>query len=216
MIRRQSRCLTERLTYANVVATLALFASLGGASYAAITLPADSVGSKQLRAGAVGLGALRFPLGTIGITDDKVEDLTKGSCNSPPRPGEPRRADCPVPKESGISTPGHEVHLSLHSPGALMVSAIVGLRNEGPTNTTADLMLHVIVDGRPASHSELTLTGSQSAQAPAQLLTNVPAGSHTVGIEVEAKYSSYEPGDVLVSPVSLNVTALPSVQGGGK
>ena len=90
-----------------------------------------------------------------------------------------------------------------------MVSAIVGLRNEGPTNTTANVMLHLIVDGRLVSHSELTLTGSQSVQAPAQLLANVTAGSHTVGIEVEAKYSSYEPGDVLVSPVSLIVTALP-------
>jgi len=203
------RCLPDRLTYANVVATLALFISLGGASYAAITLPAGSVGAKQLRGNAVGLGALSFPLGTVGISDDKVEDLTKSSCNSPPPPGEPLHVDCPLPKEFGVSTPDREVHLSLRSPGALMVSAIVGLRNEGPTNTTANVMLHLIVDGRLVSHSELTLTGSQSVQAPAQLLANVPAGSHTVGIEVEAKYSSYEPGDVLVSPVSLIVTALP-------
>ena len=35
----------ERLSYANVVATLALFIALGGASYAAVTLPHDSVGT---------------------------------------------------------------------------------------------------------------------------------------------------------------------------
>lgn len=49
MIRRFS----SRLTYANVTATLALFVALGGSSYAAFSLPRDSVGSKQIRAGAV-------------------------------------------------------------------------------------------------------------------------------------------------------------------
>lgn len=41
------------MTYANVTASLALFIALGGASYAAITLPARSVGNAQLRDGAV-------------------------------------------------------------------------------------------------------------------------------------------------------------------
>ena len=45
--------LTRHLTYANVIATLALFLALGGASYAAIKLPKNSVGSKQIRTGAV-------------------------------------------------------------------------------------------------------------------------------------------------------------------
>jgi hypothetical protein len=39
----------QRLTYANVMATLALFIALGGTSYAALTLPKNSVGSKQIR-----------------------------------------------------------------------------------------------------------------------------------------------------------------------
>ena len=47
-----------RLTYANVVATLALFAALGGVSYAASTLPKGSVGSEQIQAGAVRTGKL--------------------------------------------------------------------------------------------------------------------------------------------------------------
>jgi hypothetical protein len=42
-----------RLTYANVISSLALFAALGGGAYAAINLPANSVGTKQLRARAV-------------------------------------------------------------------------------------------------------------------------------------------------------------------
>jgi len=41
------------LSYANVVATLALFVALGGASYAALKLPKNSVGQKQLKKNAV-------------------------------------------------------------------------------------------------------------------------------------------------------------------
>jgi hypothetical protein len=41
------------LTYANVMATVAVFIALGGASYAAIKLPKNSVGAKQLKSGAV-------------------------------------------------------------------------------------------------------------------------------------------------------------------
>jgi hypothetical protein len=42
-----------RLSYANVIASLALFVALGGASYAAVSLPRDSVGAQQLREHAV-------------------------------------------------------------------------------------------------------------------------------------------------------------------
>jgi hypothetical protein len=42
-----------RLSYGNVVATLALFIALGGTSYAALKLPRNSVGSAQIRSNAV-------------------------------------------------------------------------------------------------------------------------------------------------------------------
>jgi hypothetical protein len=42
-----------KLTFANVVSCLALFVALGGASYAAFQLPKNSVGSKQIKKGAV-------------------------------------------------------------------------------------------------------------------------------------------------------------------
>jgi hypothetical protein len=53
------RRLTNRLTYANVVATMALFIALGGTSYAAIKLPHNSVGSEQIKTGAVHTGEIR-------------------------------------------------------------------------------------------------------------------------------------------------------------
>ena len=42
-----------RLTYAHVMATIAVFIALGGASYAAVKIPKSSVGAKQLKNNAV-------------------------------------------------------------------------------------------------------------------------------------------------------------------
>jgi hypothetical protein len=44
----------KRLTFANVTSMIALFVALGGTSYAAATLPRNSVGKGQIRANAVG------------------------------------------------------------------------------------------------------------------------------------------------------------------
>jgi hypothetical protein len=45
--------LRPRPTYASITATLALFVALGGGAYAATALPANSVGSRQLKKHAV-------------------------------------------------------------------------------------------------------------------------------------------------------------------
>lgn len=47
------RARLPRITYGNVVSTLALFIALGGVSYAAATLPKNSVGAAQLKKNAV-------------------------------------------------------------------------------------------------------------------------------------------------------------------
>lgn len=47
------RRIATRLSYANVMSTLALFLALGGISYAAATLPKNSVGTKQIKKNGV-------------------------------------------------------------------------------------------------------------------------------------------------------------------
>jgi hypothetical protein len=47
------------LTFANVVSLLALFVALGGSSYAAISLPSNSVGSAQIRTASVGSSEIK-------------------------------------------------------------------------------------------------------------------------------------------------------------
>ncbi len=51
--------LLRRLTYSNVLATLAIFITLGGTSYAVLELPRNSVGSRQIKPRAVGESELR-------------------------------------------------------------------------------------------------------------------------------------------------------------
>jgi hypothetical protein len=62
--------ITRRLSYSNVIASLALFVALGGASYAAVALPANSVGTKQLNTNAVTASKLK----PNAVSSAKVKD----------------------------------------------------------------------------------------------------------------------------------------------
>ena len=103
----------RRLSYANVVSTLALFIALGGASYAAVELPAGSVGQRQLRPGAVTREALAFPLGIARLPVQRPVGLGKGPCDGGPlAPGEP--APPCIPPSPG---PRPGLAISLHVRG---------------------------------------------------------------------------------------------------
>jgi hypothetical protein len=79
------------LTYANVMATIAVFVSLGGASYAALNLPRNSVGPKQIRPGAVGPSEVKNR--SLGVKELKGSTVTalkgeKGDTGPPGPPGQ--------------------------------------------------------------------------------------------------------------------------------
>ena len=69
-----------RLTYANIISTIALMLALGGTSYAAINLPDNSVTSKKIKDGAVhtsdlGKGAVTSKkLAGDAVTTSKLAD----------------------------------------------------------------------------------------------------------------------------------------------
>ena len=66
--------ISSSLTYANVMATIAVFVSLGGASYAALNLPRNSVGPKQIRPGAVGPSEVKNR--SLGVKELKGSTVT--------------------------------------------------------------------------------------------------------------------------------------------
>jgi hypothetical protein len=73
--------LRARLTYANVMSSVAVFMVLGGTAYAAATLPANSVGSASLKAGSVTSAKVRD--GSLLRRDFKPGQLLKGSKGDP-------------------------------------------------------------------------------------------------------------------------------------
>lgn len=68
--------ITSRLTYANVIATLALFIALGGTSYAVTALPKNSVGTQQLKKNAV--TGVKVKNGSLSSADFAAGTLLKG------------------------------------------------------------------------------------------------------------------------------------------
>src|SRR5688572_9981090 len=71
-----------KITYANVVATLALFLALGGTSFAVAQLARNSVGSAQIRKDAVGSSELRRSAVTSRSLRDRsvaLSDISLGA-----------------------------------------------------------------------------------------------------------------------------------------
>ncbi len=82
--------LAPRLTYANVVATLALFLALGGGAYAAIHLPKNSVGTRQLKKKSVTTAKIRngavtgvkIKLSSLGTVPSAARASTAGDAQT--------------------------------------------------------------------------------------------------------------------------------------
>lgn len=74
------KTLANKLSYANVVATLALFIALGGVSWAAVKLPKNSVGSAQIKKNAITSAKIK----KNAITGTKIKNgsLTGGDINA--------------------------------------------------------------------------------------------------------------------------------------
>lgn len=77
MLKRGMGELRKRATFSNVVAVIALFIALGGASYAAIKIPKNSVGTKQLKKNAVNSSKVKN--GSLLAKDFKKGQLPKGA-----------------------------------------------------------------------------------------------------------------------------------------
>jgi hypothetical protein len=80
-----------RLTYANVLASLALFIALGGSSYAALQIPKASVGTKQLKRNAV--TSPKVKPGSLLVSDFRASQ--RSQLRGPAGPEGPRGATGP-------------------------------------------------------------------------------------------------------------------------
>ena len=189
------RAVSNRLTYANVVATLALFVALGGASYASLVLPTGSVGRAQLRVGAVTPTALGFPLGAQSFNGTSPIDFPRGECNG----GTPVPAGQPPPPCAPSRIAGPSLgNVTLGNSGELVVSGVVDVRNEAAPGTSATVRLGALIEPqserqRILDPSSIVLEGGQEEQVPVQGLVTLHAGHHAIGLGARV---SNRPGGV--------------------
>jgi hypothetical protein len=81
------KALQRHLTYANVMATLGVFLALGGVSYAALKLPKNSVGSKQIKKNAISSSKVKN--GALKKDDFATGQLPAGAAGAPGAQGLP-------------------------------------------------------------------------------------------------------------------------------
>jgi hypothetical protein len=194
------RHITSRLTYANVTATLALFVALGGASYAAVSLPRNSVGTAQIKPRAVVLSkvspktrrALRGqrgktgPQGIQGVQGIQGIQGVRG-LQGPPGPtagaaasggGDP--SSTPVNALSSLPAT-----LTTTAPGRIFVfgsvSAGLGCQASGSCTDAWG----VYIDGVPVPGTASGLSAAASGSTTKQInifgiSAVVPAGTHSV------------------------------------
>jgi hypothetical protein len=122
------RGMRPRLSYANVVASIALFIALGGGAYAAIKLPAGSVGTKQIRKNAVGSAQVRDR--SLLASDFKLGQLPKGAPGAAGSPG-----------SAGPQGP----------PGPQGATGPAGPQGPAGTGGTADVPAPVVRTGGPSA-----------------------------------------------------------------
>jgi hypothetical protein len=146
--------LKGKLTFANVVACIALFVALGGVGYAATRLPANSVGARQIRKGAVTPtklskatlqrlgGASTAPLvgavGPAGANGTPGERGPSGERGAPGERGEPGERGPSGAPANLASLEGRLESLeteneALSSSVDEMTATLAGVRREGTT-----------------------------------------------------------------------------------
>jgi hypothetical protein len=200
------RRLWARLTYANVMSSVALFVALGGGAYA-LSVPKNSVGPRQLKRNAVTTTKIRRNAVTSTKVRDhslKASDLASGvipkptaipAAPTPPVLGGARAADT-----DPLATPGtliKSTSLSLTSAGKAFVLATVNsafLTCGGGSPCEATWGVYVDSQAVPATglHLQAAASGSDGNDFvyPLYGLTaTLQPGSHTVTLNMTSSGS---------------------------
>ena len=116
----------RQLTYANVMATIAVFIALGGASYAAIKLPKNSVGARELRSASVGPSKLKR--GAVELPRDRrLRQSDPGICRR-------RRAAALTGPPGPPGAPAVTLRAAIASGGSVVSGNATSHEGEAPTS----------------------------------------------------------------------------------
>jgi hypothetical protein len=184
------------LSYANVVATLALFVALGGASYAAITLPANSVRQRQLA----------FPLGVASQTFNATRRVPISICP----PGVP----CPAP----IGKPLASVVVSLKRAAKLLVLGSTKLLRPPEVPPSDAIQVSIEADLQRAGSGQDAGGVNQSPLDDANptlqfwQVVSAPAGRQVINLRAGAQATTGPAGDLDADATSITVVVLPPAE----
>jgi len=195
-----------------LVALLALFVALGGVGYAAVKLPKDSVGPKQLRNNAVTSKKVRdrsllakdfragqIPAGSRGDKGDQGPPGPSFGATAMGSPFEPATDPAATPDEASAST----VHIVRHFDVTLPASGHVYVRfyipNWGLNCSAGGAKTGLYLDGTavPGTARALPVAG---ADTPLELVAVVTAGAGAHSLEIRADCPSGNIGSGSASP----------------
>ena len=164
---------SRRISYANVTASIALFVALGGTGYAAIKLPAKSVGTLQLKSKAV----TRAKIADSAVNGAKVKNGSLSGADIAGKVGAAFVADG-LAQISRAVVPGTNDPAPAAPPGAFSVKAVTagcppGTYVVGGGANLADQGSQLVNDSYPSSAT--TWTANVANFGPAAVNFNVYA-----------------------------------------
>ena len=173
----------SHVTYANVLSTMAIFIVLGGGAYAAATLPKNSVGTKQLKNGAVTKKKLAKGVLTAGPKGDTGPQGLKGDKGD-------KGADGTNGLNGANGKDGTNGQDGGRGPSDLYINK--GLDVADLDNTTGSTLASVIVpSGKYLVQAKVNLTATALTTVDCIIFTSGHAGtpidSATVTIAANAK-----------------------------
>jgi hypothetical protein len=194
--------LRSKLTYANVMATLALFVALGGSSYAAVSLSRNSVKSKHIAKGQV----KRSDIGKNAVSSPKVKrfsllasDFRPGQLPAGPRgeTGPPGSPGAPGPTASAAATRSAanepigtssttvlEEEITTTFEGRVLASASVRVEGDGGNNDVAVCRLQDGGSGAVGGPAISTIPDTSSDELTITVVGSIvkPPGTHTIRV----------------------------------
>jgi hypothetical protein len=165
--------ISRHLTYANVIGSLALFIALGGASYAAVALPSNSVGTKQLKKTAVTASKIkRNAVSSAKVKDGSLQrgDFASGTLLQGPQGPQGLQGPKGDPGQNGA--PGQQ-----GAPGTARAFAVVD-----PTNCTGPAVICPLAQAKNILEARRVNPG-QYCVKPAPGIDAATSGA-AVGVDV--------------------------------
>jgi hypothetical protein len=176
--------MSGRLTYANVMATVAAFLALGGVGYAATTLPDNSVGTRQIKSKAVTLNKIAAAA-QVALKGHTGPAGARGADGAPGEPG----ADG-FPGDTGPQGPQGDIG-PVGATGPIGQTGLTG--KTGPTGNTGPTGPTGPSDAYVKDVSTVTIFASSMTNIASY---SVPAGSYVVTVTAKIHNASTTPAPV--------------------